>query len=337
MTKRPIDRVRDSGGSMTFGTDGDAGEIDGMFEINGSLHTIMTKAIFVTKLADEIDPDRTNIGIPNVSQKVLDVGTDAAYVRSILMQANRLFKDKVLGPDFDYQAAMNLSFEVLKDVVGLEQTRQSVRAKLTAIEDDIKALKVDPQRRQLAVPAVGDVWGLVEAFSQRADHAVMDLFKIAKLFYGRELDKGWFTALRDKVKASYGPDDQFTKFMEAVLPFLLFVRNLRNAVEHADESKRVVVTDITLGPDGNLKPPTIEVIHRDTPQPETHLLQFLDRIVDHLVRIFEQMIVHMSARHVQPQAGMPLELGPFTPDQARAYKCSYGYGCWFGDQWAPFG
>ena len=69
MTDRPIDKVRNSGLSMTLPED--VGDIHGMIEINGNLHIIGSLAIYRVQLADNIDPQRTNIKIPNTYQKAL--------------------------------------------------------------------------------------------------------------------------------------------------------------------------------------------------------------------------------------------------------------------------
>ena len=102
MNDRPIDKVRNSGLSMTLPAD--TGGITHMGEINGALHMIGGSAIYRVQLADEIDPERTNIAIPNTHQKVLSYGTDFPYVRQTLMTARRLFSNNVLGPAFDYKA-----------------------------------------------------------------------------------------------------------------------------------------------------------------------------------------------------------------------------------------
>jgi hypothetical protein len=74
MNDRPIDKVRNSGLSITLPAD--TGGITDMGEINGALHMIGGSAIYRVQLADEIDPERTNIAIPNTHQKVLSYGTD---------------------------------------------------------------------------------------------------------------------------------------------------------------------------------------------------------------------------------------------------------------------
>lgn len=73
---------------MTLGTQSDTGGIEAMCEINGSLHIILERAIYLAKLADEIDPQRTNPSIPNVNQKVLSVGTESEIVRRVLDKWN---------------------------------------------------------------------------------------------------------------------------------------------------------------------------------------------------------------------------------------------------------
>jgi hypothetical protein len=128
MNNRPIDKVRNSGLSMTLAPD--TGAITDMGEINGALHVIGGSAIYRVRLADEIDRERTNIAIPNTHQKVLSYGTDFPYVRQTLMTARRLFSNKVLGPAFDYKTGINLSFEALHDLAAMHDIRKDVRARL---------------------------------------------------------------------------------------------------------------------------------------------------------------------------------------------------------------
>ena len=108
---------------------------------------------------------------------------------------------------------------------------------------------------------MGDVRGETKAFLQKADHVAAALFNIAKLFYGDEIGPRWFASLQTLASEKYGDNDGFTKFLNAALPLLQFVRNARNVVEHPDQAKSVKVTDIALLPSGELDPPCVEVIH----------------------------------------------------------------------------
>jgi hypothetical protein len=333
MNDRPIDKIRKSALSMTLPED--AGGISDMCEINGSLHMIGGKAIYRVQLADEIDPQRTNIGVPNTHQKVLSVGTESPIVRQVLMTAKRLFGNKVLGPDFDYKGAINLSFDALQDLTVMSSLHEELSKKLRAISEEMKNAAV--RQRSFTVPTVGGVRASAESFLQKADHAALDLFGIVKLFYGDAVGQGLFQGLHRLIKEKFGDDDPFTKFLTQVLPFLQFVRNARNAMEHPDASKSVEVTDILLLPSGELQPPCIEVIHLETAQPSVHMLDLMGHFTNHLAIIFEVMVAYLCGCNVQPFAGLPLGIIEYTEDQQKAYKCRYGYGTRMGGQMVPFG
>src|SRR5580704_18522672 len=136
MNNRPIDKIRNSGVRMTLPPD--TGGITDMGEINGALHMIGGSAIYRVRLADEIDPQRTNIAIPNTHQKVLSYGTEFPYVRQTLMTARRLFSNNLLGPAFDYKAGINLSFEALQDLAAMNDIRKELRARFDKCEEDLK-------------------------------------------------------------------------------------------------------------------------------------------------------------------------------------------------------
>ena len=219
MNDRPIDKVRNSGGMMTLPED--VGGISDMCEITGTLHMIGGKAIYRVQLADQIDPQRTNIGIPNTHQKVLSFGTESLIVRQVLMTARRLFSNNVLGTNFDYNGAINLSFDALQDLAAMSLMHEELSKKLDAISEDMKSAAV--HQRSFTVPTVGGVRASAESFLQKADHAAQDLFAIVKLFYGDVLSQGMFQGLHKLIKEKFSEDDPFTKFLAQVLPFLQFV------------------------------------------------------------------------------------------------------------------
>jgi hypothetical protein len=184
---------------------------------------------------------------------------------------------------------------------------------------------------------MGDVRGDSKAFLQKSDHVATALFNVVKLFYGDAIGKGMFEGLHGLTCKKFGEDDPFSQFLKAVAPFLKFVRNARNAVEHPDQTKSVKVTDISLSPSGELSPPSIEVIHSETPQPPVPLMILTQHIADQLATVFEVMLAYLCNANVQPVAGMPLSVIEYNEDQQKAHKCRYGYATRLGDQIVPFG
>jgi hypothetical protein len=335
--RRPIDAIRNSGMNMRVGTVEESGAIIAMFEIDGGFHAIKERAIYRVQLADEIDPQRTNIHLPNINQKVLTVGTDSPLVRQTLMQAKRLFDDhsRALGAAFDYKRGVNIAFDALKDLIVMDTMQADLHAKLKKIDEDLKAMTV--RQRSMAVPAIGEVRSLAETFFQKADHAVVDLFDIAKLFYGDQIGKKWFDSLLNLAKEKYGEDDGLAKFLIGVVPLLKFIRNTRNCIEHPKADQLVNVKDITVLPSGQLEAPRIEVIHPETGQPSVPLAILMERIVVEYATIFESMLAYLCDRNVQPVSGLPLQIIEHTLDQQKGFKTRFGYGVQMGDQLVPFG
>lgn len=332
MSKRPIDKVRDSGGMFTLPPD--VGGIQEMCEIQGSLHMLGTKAIYRVKLADEIDPERTNISLPNAHQLVLPYGTELPYVRQTLMQARRLFKDKILGSDFNHQAGIDLSFDALKDLTVMHEMLKSLNDRMAKIAEDMKAMTV--QNRAVHLPTLGDVRDIMEKFLQKADHVAADLFNIVKLFYP-QINKGMFEGLQELMQAQLNKDDPFLEFLKAAVPFLKFVRNARNAMEHEDATKRVVVTDIALMPSGELSPPCVEIVHKETAQPSVPLQALMMHMTEQLAVCFEVMLAQLCNLNVKPFAGLPLGVIQYDDRLQKAFNCRFGYASRMGEQIVPFG
>ncbi len=82
--KRRIDRIRESAGSMNINVPGDDSEITGMLTLGDSLLVVKRKGIYQIKMADEIDPERTNANVPNTVQRLAAFGSDEEFIGKIL-------------------------------------------------------------------------------------------------------------------------------------------------------------------------------------------------------------------------------------------------------------
>lgn len=331
---RPIDKVRNSAIRATLPPD--TGGISDMCEINGDLHMIGNKAIYRVQLADQIDPQRTNINVPDINQRVLPYGTEFPFTRKTLMQARRFFSQKVLGSDFDDKAAISQAFEALHDFAAMFGACEDIRTRQEKIEDGLNMLVA--QGRNLTVPTIGsDMRTITLSFLHRANHCANALYNIAKLFYGDALLKGMFDGLHAHVLEKLGKDDQFPQFLEAVLPFLKFIRNARNAVEHPKAGHEAIFADYALTADATIFPPMIEIKHPETAQVPIPLWDFMQSVTIQLGDIFEIMLAHLAGANVQLFAGMPLGIMEYDENMQKAFKCRYGYCSRMGDRDIPFG
>lgn len=328
--KRPIDRVREAGGMMDVGTPDDQTPVTDLFSIGDTLCVIKEKGIYEIKFADAVDPKRTNIAVPNTQQRILNHGSDEPLVGRILLTAKELFNPSYLPKGFDHTAALRLSFEILKDIAAMHDMAVAMTeeeaAAVSFIEDRRK------KDRSFVLPAIANVEVRCNEFIQKADHALQSLLSIVKLFYGKDAAKQWFESLRDLAVHRYGEDDHFSRLLTDILPSLKFVRGARNSVEHPDEGKHLVVKDFTLKPDLSVTPPTIEIVHPHSPQPEMSVSQFMKELTDHLMDIVEWMMAGLVSKHIQECPGLNIQVVEFTQDTAPAKHVRFGIGFYQGDR-----
>lgn len=327
--KRPIDRTRDSAFKMEVGSGDDTSPITGMFAIAGCLHVFKENAIYKIALADDIDPKRANVAIPNTQQKVLGRGSNDPIVGRTILTAKELFNASYLPKDFDANDALRLAFALLKDLSAMQDMATAIledqNVAIAALEDRRK------EDRSIVMPALGNVDVRCKEFIQKADHVLQSLLSIAKLFYGRDAGRQWFESLRDIARHRYGQDDQLYKFLDSNLPLLKFVRNARNCVEHPDKSKHLRAKDFALASDGSLTMPTCEIVHPDSPLLAIPLTRFTADLTDRIVSLVEAMLVLMTDRHVQSVSGFPIQVVEFPEGHGPEKNVRYGLGFYQGD------
>ncbi len=316
---------------MEVGDATDKSAITGMVPIAGILHIIKGDGIYVCRLADDIDPKRTNPNVPNVQQKILSIGSNSELTARTLLTAKRLFEPKFLPDTFDSISAITLSFAALKDLAAMDEIKQLL------IDAEKKADLGDRRKidRSVILPSVGEVLSPCKSFIQKSDHTIQSLFGIAKLFYGSDLRKGWFDALQSTVERKYGTEDQFSAFMKDVRPFLQFVRHWRNAIEHPKPTERVIANDFTLNSEMQLLPPTIEVVHPKAHQPPISIVSFMHQVIEQISKIFEMMIAFMCSKHAQSFSQFHIQVIDLDESQRHEKNVRFSYGVQNGDRFTP--
>ena len=79
-------------------------------------------------------------------------------------------------------------------------------------------------------------------------------------------------------------------------------------------------------------PPTIEVLHRETPEPTVPLRNFMEQMTESVVNFAETLMAFLCAKRVKPFAGLPVQVGLIPEEQRASKKVRYGYVVWMGDQ-----
>lgn len=331
---RPIDAIRDSAGSLEINTPDDDSAISEMISTGDRLLVVKGKGIYEVKLADQVDPKRTNIAIPNTIQKIIPYGVDAPWVSAVILTAHHLFHSSCSPSLVDCVKAFTLVLEMAEDIAGAHQLEESYR---NAENDITKSLGTKIQKdRSFIVPALGNVESRCNEFLQRSDHALKKLFRLVQMFYSNVGSGGW-ESLKNKIDGDSQDIDNFSQFLGEIIPFLQLIRNARNCAEHPRAEHRLVVKDFSLDAKNVLLLPMIEIIHPRTPQKEIPVGVFFKQILQNLVSAIELMMVFLCARHVESVGGLTVRVIELPLERQRSKHVRYGYCAILGDQIVPMG
>ncbi|MGA2495408.1 MAG: hypothetical protein ABSF67_21145 [Roseiarcus sp.] len=324
---------RDYGGRFTLKNPDDGSPIRETIVLGDRLLSITEKCTYAIQMADQIDPGRTNPDLPvTFQQKLFDHGVDSELLCRSLLHAKVMFRKEF--QQVDIARAMQLSFDVLSELIAMDAAAQSFKtAELAAIE---KAQGLGRADGSLALPAIGNVRAHCKAFAQKADHGAGALLEIVRLFYGELKNQNW-SKFQEFVEAKYGEADNFCKVLELTVPFLQLIRNARDCLEHRNATGATTY-DFTLHADGHVGVPWIEVDFRVSILARCAISEFMTETTKSLLDSFEMITLHMCAKNMQPFAGMPMIIAPLSDDYKRAWRVRFGYGSFYADgQFVPCG
>lgn len=338
MSDKAIDKIRNAAGSMQIGTSGDQSDITTLLSLGSSLYAVKEQGIYVIKLADEIDPARTNAAIPSVQQRIIALGSDSPLVGQTLLTASELFSDKVLPKWFDCNRAIQCSLEALKDLSAVQEIKDAFVA---AEEQQVATLSSQAESKgALILPAIGDVDARCKTYFQKADHAIRSLLDIVKLFYKKLHGIKGITDLTQHAKATYGDSDGLVTYLEGIVPTLKYVRDARNGIEHPNPpAKQVTIADFALRPDGVIARPSIEVVSGRDHYPKTDISGVMTDLALALPQIFEGVVAGLCSKHIEPMGVMTPFLIQLPQDQRSRWgkHVQFAYGVHIGDSVAKFG
>lgn len=333
MDRHKVNRVRESAFSMDIHDDEDPSPIRRFIIIGEKLHILKDRSLHKVIMADDIDPARTDISIPNAHQKVFSFGNEDEFVGKVLLTAQKLFDKNVLDSSIDTDEALSTAM----------QTTRSIAAMFRISDQFEEAQKntVEKAKGTAAIPSVPEMADMVKAFLQQADHTRDSLVRLTKLFYGdlavKKKEATQLNGLLQQTKELYGSNDLFCKFLEeALLPFLLFIRNARNCIEHPRNGHKIILQNFR--PEGKtVYLPELEVVHNETPQPAITVQGFMLQIANHFADIAEGLMAHMCSKYATSYSGFDLLVASF-PENRRTHKhVQFSYAMRMGDQLVPFG
>lgn len=297
-----------------------------MVSMGEHLYAVKTNAIYAIQMADQIDPGRTNIAVPNTQQRILGLGSASSEVGRTFLTANALLRAQYLGKKFNETKALSTAFSYLLDVASMIEMRASLDAATSEATNDLKG--VDPKTRALRLPAMGNPVQRFHAFTQKVGHSVDTLKCIARLFYPNDLSKKWIDSLLAMSETKYGAESPLTKFLRDARPTLLFFRDLRNMIEHPKDDAHLEIHDFRLSPALELIPPSVKIVKSGVNEDSTPMTTMMAEVTQSLVATFETFVAVLCQANVQSLAGFKVLVVELTDDHRRAdnphQRFSYG-------------
>lgn len=326
--KRSIDRKRDAALTVIVGTVDDTSPITVMVEVRGSVHVVKGGGIYQIIMADDTDPGRTNINVPDAQQRVIAYGSDTDFVCKIFLTANGLLRS-YLPKHIDAEAGLAYAFDILKEVASMQDVVRGIQA---SQDDAMSRLQANQLHNvSFSLPTVGDLDASAKTFLQKAAHALSFMLRLARVFFPDCSEKRFFEPLRHAAVQKFGPEDALPQLLTDLMGFTQDVRDARNCVEHPKATERVIVRDFSLKPDLSISPPSIEIIHPNSPQPKMPILGYMANIQENITDFTELLLALLCSRHMKETGIFPIQVLEIPTDIRQIKYLRYGYGIYTED------
>jgi hypothetical protein len=157
------------------------------------------------------------------------------------------------------------------------------------------------------------------------------------MFYSLPAGKAWFDGLAKIAAEVHQLEQPETQRLDRMAKFAQFLRNCRNCVEHPKRHQQVIFANFRMTPNAEIEPPTIEIVHEQTPEPVVPLTIFMDNMVQSVVNLGEQTMVFLASYHVMPSWEQAVSVCYFPEGQRRHPHVRYYFAMNMNGQIVPIG
>lgn len=325
--KKPIDRKRESSGMADIGTKED-GAIEQMIKIGERLIILKEKSIYEFMMADDVDPERTNINLPsNIHKRLIDKGSESEMVGRVFLTANTLMNKGRFEGSIKIEKALNLTLDLIQELAILESEIEIFLSTENEVSKEYESKR--DKKVSYSIPSIGNAKNRCTTIFQKADHIEQTLMKIVTIFYPNEglTQQSHFPRLAEIIKSKHGEKDGFSQFLDSILDFMKLIRNLRNALDHQLDS--VKIYDFELLPNSDVLAPSIELDFKGSKLERQSLSELLKILIPNFIFICEGTIIHL-VNHNFIRSLMSQEIREIPEEKRRNKYVSYSF-------WSPIG
>jgi hypothetical protein len=249
---------------------------------------------FRLRTPDSIDPDRTNADLPWVTSPVARVGSSHPAIARVLVQSGELLDHATLVANKQKQDVMLHLHASKEALLACDAIASRVAAKVNNIVEVIQStgLSIDSSGHGLnPFPQVEELDVDCAAFLVQANRAAKLISQIPSYFLELSKIHNNFDHLGKALRIEIG-DTLVGRFVDEQSVFMARIAELRNFHEHPAATKKTVIQNFRLVPDGSISAPTWSLIGSgDEKGSPVHLDMRL--ISQNLVEIAEVLVVHL--------------------------------------------
>lgn len=313
MQEDPIVRKRSRGGMLDVGDDSD-GAIQTLMNIGTRTFAIKDKSIYELIMADDLDPERTNIHVPNMIHKlVLNEGIESLVVSQVFLTASMFFK-KGQFPEPLLLKVWELIVELTKEAMNLKKHIDDYYVKEVSAKEryDIeRANKSAP-----ALPTVVDLETSMKTIIQKAEHMYQIMIELASVILPQLKLKplAHFSSFSTTVTEMFGERHVFSIFLTDNLDFMKAIKEVRNGLDH--RVPKVSLKDYTFNPDTTISLPSISLNSKDAKFNAMPVTEYLNKL-ESIFSFAEVLICHLANVTIRHMMGGEIKE---IPVETRRYK-----------------
>lgn len=298
-----IDRIRNSAVEFDLKEAGDTSGIENVFSLDNKIYIQTKHGVYNLKLADEIDPNRTNILVQNSIQKVIHFDDKYSETEWIFRTAHALFQqDDGMSETINKDAVFKLCISMAMDFSYIQNAVKRIIADEKL--EEVNFFENLSKTKSLLTPHSNDHEGALTTFLYKASHIHRDLFEIIKLAYPEMQNrKGMYSGFQKLLQEKYGKDDLFVRFVGDSLHQLNTIKNARNCYEHPKNGHQLHIRNYHQTKPNELMIPSFRIEHKDTPHGFVGISLFIETMLGNIASIVEGILVLICIKNPRSFGG----------------------------------
>lgn len=334
--KREIDKIRESAKVFEVIDTEDPSPIILMVSTPEGLYTVRKNSIHMTRLADMIDPERANINLPDVHQKILSYGMDDRVVSVVLGTADVLLNGNFLNKFIPKDLAMSKIMALVLLLCDIQDQSNRVNKEIEGIVG--KGIVSGGSKGQ-TIPHTPNLKNVVELIIRKADlvrETMIDF--LVELYKPNDPlnEKGRLKRLRESVVSRHGENHIFVEYFNELESKFSFLAEFRNAWEHPRQGYQVILKDFDIYPNGDIHTPSVQLIHPKTPQDKIAVSVFSKQMLEALIIQCEIFLGNICSSNASFGA-FKIAVAEVPQERRRYPDVRLGYEIFLNGEWQIIG